>query len=58
MTKEFWLSSEKMTFWCKTENEIIVDVAPIAKKFIGQDIRNLFRWMKKQGNFLWSELKI
>ena len=56
MTKEYWLSSLKMTIYCKTENNIIIDVAPIAKKFVGQNIKNLIQWMTKQGNFLWSEL--
>ena len=46
-----------MTIYCKTENNIIVDVAPVAKIFMKQNIKNLASWMKKQGLFIWSELK-
>ncbi|MBI2449325.1 hypothetical protein HYV49_03430 [Candidatus Pacearchaeota archaeon] len=45
-----------MTFWVKTEDDIIVDVAPIGKKFIGQKFDALRNWMEKQGDFLCETL--
>lgn len=51
-TNRYWLSSLRMTFDVKTDtNNIILDTAPIAKKFIGQPIKNLMRWMRKQRGF-------
>lgn len=47
--KNWWVSSEKMTFGVKTVDNIITDAAPIGKKFIGQHFINLLKWMKKQG---------
>jgi len=38
-----------MTVWVKTENETITDSAPVVKRFIGQPLRNLARWMSRQG---------
>ncbi len=49
---DYWLSSEKMTVLVKTdENETIIDSPPIVKRFRGQAIRNLVRWMRTQGGF-------
>ena len=42
-----------MTFGVSTKSrakkEIIVDAAPIVRKFVGQPLTNLIKWMKKQG---------
>ena len=54
---EFWLSTNRMTIWVKSENGIIVDAAPIARRFIGQPGKNLQAWLRKQGGFQWAELK-
>lgn len=44
------MSTLKMTFWCQTNSKgIITNTAPIGKKFIGQKMENLIRWLKKQG---------
>jgi hypothetical protein len=48
--KRYWVSSNKMTFEVVVDDrEIVVDVAPIARKFVGQPFSNLRRWMAKQG---------
>ena len=48
--KRYWVSSKKMTFEVTVSLDgIIVDAAPIARKFIGQRFINLRRWMAKQG---------
>lgn len=45
----FWASTNKMTFDVEVKEKIIINSAPIGKKFIGQRFENLLRWMKKQG---------
>ena len=55
---ELYVSSPKMTIWVKTENDTIIDIATIGKKFIGQPIDNLYRWMKKHGEDGLGGLKV
>ena len=56
--REWYFSSSKMTIWVHSDvNDIVSDCAPIARKFIGQKIKNLADWMRKQGDFRYSELK-
>ena len=56
---EWWFSSEKMTVWVKTgKHGIIIDGAPIIKKFSGQPLENLERWMKRQGGFKKEKLNV
>lgn len=44
----WWLSNERMTFKVTTNGEhIITDAAPIARKFVGQPLTNLARWMQR-----------
>ena len=51
-TARYWLSSERMTFSVVVDyNYIIIESAPIARKFKGQSLFNLVRWMMKQGGF-------
>jgi len=46
----WWLSSPRMTVTVKTDKWTeIVDAAPIVRKFVGQHLNDLVRWMKKQG---------
>jgi hypothetical protein len=53
----YWLSTLKMTVYCETDNNgIIIESAPIIKKFIGKPLNNLELWMKKQGEFIIKEL--
>lgn len=56
--KKYWLSSNRMTV------EVIVDfdgkickAAPIARKFTGQPLENLVRWMENQTGFRMEEIK-
>lgn len=56
MTGEYWLSTNRMTFWAKLERGVVVDAAPIARRFIGQPSKNLGRWLRKQGGFKWEKL--
>lgn len=57
-SKEYWVSSLKMIFWVKTEDDVIIDSAPIGKKFIGQKFDKLKNWMEKQGDFKCQEIQI
>lgn len=50
-TMAWWLSSEKMTIEVTTQQGKIIEVAPIAKKFVGQPLPNLIAWMQKQKGF-------
>lgn len=46
----YYLSSNKMAVGILTNNQnIIVDSPPITRKFIGQPLSNLVRWLEKQG---------
>lgn len=38
-------------------NDVIAGCAPIVWKFIGEDIKRLADWMRKQGGFRYFELK-
>jgi hypothetical protein len=56
--RTWWLSSTKMTILVVTDKDlVIVDAAPVVRKFIGQPAKNLADWMRKQGGFLCQELK-
>ena len=45
MKHSFWVSGRKATFWISVDdNDRVVDTAPIAKKFIGQPVKNLLRY--------------
>jgi len=55
--KRYWVSSKKMTFEVVVDDrEIVVDVAPIARKFLGQPFSNLRRWLGKQGGLIVLEV--
>lgn len=47
--EEWWVSSKKMTFSVITVDNIIIDSAPIGRKFVGQHLIKLLKWMEKQG---------
>jgi hypothetical protein len=51
MKNEYWMSTLSMAFSVKVEDEIIIQTPPIVTRFIGQPLKNLVRWMKKQSNF-------
>jgi len=56
---DWQMSANKMTFWCRTSNtdgNKIIDAAPIARKFIGQPLDNLKRWLSAQGGFIYEKL--
>lgn len=45
-----WASSNRMTVRVTVNQQNkIVDAAPVVRKFIGQHIGNLYKWMKRQG---------
>jgi len=43
--KECMVSCPKMTVWVQTKHNIIVDTAPICRKFIGRRFTKLVGWM-------------
>jgi len=59
MQRHWWFSSNRMTIAVYTDNRnIITHTAPIGRKFIGQHIKNLANWMRKQGGFRYKELEV
>jgi len=42
----YWVSSSRGTCWVQTRNGIIVDTAALWRKFKGQPIDNLTRWLR------------
>lgn len=47
---DYWCSTVKMTFWARVDARgVVVDSAPIARKFIGQPFENLRGWLARQG---------
>lgn len=55
--KSFWLSSNKMTISVDTNRKgIIIFCAPIVRKFKGQHIKKLVKWMRKHGGFKAKEI--
>ena len=53
--KHVWLSSKKMTVLVDVQDGLITEAAPVTRKFIGQPLQNLIRWMRKQGGFRMEE---
>ena len=43
--KCYWVSSNKMTVCVDVDGGVIVKAAPIVRKFIGQPLANLVRWL-------------
>lgn len=53
----YWLSTIKMTGFAETNNSIIVDTSPIFKRFKGQPIHNLRKWLQKQKGYKEANLE-
>lgn len=54
---KYWLSCVKFTIQADTDQEDrIVYAAPIARRFLGQSLVNLIRWMRTLGGFRMGEL--
>ena len=57
-TKSLWFSSKKMTVFVGVDiDNVIIETAPITRKFVEQPAINLAKWMKKQGGFKVEPLK-
>lgn len=54
--KHMWLSSKRMTVLADVQDGLVVKAAPVVRKFIGQPLVNLVRWMKRQGGFQMVEI--
>lgn len=54
--KCYWLSSKKMTVLVDVQDGRITEAAPVVRKFIGQPLQNLIRWMRRQGGLRIEEL--
>lgn len=50
------ISGPHLTCAVKVENGIVVEGAPIIKRFIGQPSRNLGRWMRSYGDFTFERI--
>jgi hypothetical protein len=47
---DYWLSNSRMTVRVTVDAlSKIVSAAPIVRRFVGQPLSNLTRWMNKQG---------
>ena len=55
--KTWWFSSLRMTVKVATRDGVIVEAAPIVRKFIGQRGQDLVAWMKTHGGFKWAQLE-
>lgn len=58
VSRWFWLSSAKMTVGVETNDGLrIITAPPIVRKFIGQPVKRLADWMRRQpGPFIGKEL--
>ena len=45
----YWVSCLKFTVCVRTHNGVIVEAAPIVRKFVGQPTVNLLNWARKFG---------
>lgn len=48
--QEFQLTTEKFTCLVCVHNSRIVHTAPLLRKFIGQELRDLVRWVERVAN--------
>jgi len=55
-SRRWWFSSVKMTVFANETDGVITDTSPITRRFIGQHIKRLVDWMKKQGDFKYERL--
>ncbi len=46
MAASYWLSNKFMTVGVKIEEGMIVEIPPVVKKFRGQPLTDLVRWMR------------
>lgn len=54
MNDDLWISCSGFTIRCIVEDGIIIDGAPIIRKFFGQKFENLNRWI----NYKFTDIKI
>lgn len=55
--RAWWFSSNRMTVFVEvSEDGVVVQTAPVTRKFVGQPVANLERWMRKQGGFRKKEI--
>ncbi len=47
-TYEWVFSTPKMTVWVREVDGMVVDCAPIVKRFIGQEVCALLGWLTRQ----------
>ena len=51
MKKYWWVSCLKITILVISVDGRIIETAPVARRFVGQPLRNLRVWMEKFGGF-------
>jgi len=53
----WWLSTERMTVLVDVDDsDMVVRGPPIVRKFVGQPLTNLVRWLQKQPGFIGQEV--
>jgi DNA polymerase III subunit gamma/tau len=56
--REWWVSTNRATFWVETTGDFVSDAAPISKKFVGQPFSNLLNWFDYRfGGLKYQELR-
>lgn len=48
MEETFWICTKKSTFCITTKDNIVVETAPIAKKSIGRNIKDVLSFYRTQ----------
>lgn len=55
--RSFWFSTERMTVEVVVDTKgVVVEAAPVVRTFVGQRVRNLADWLRKQPGFDWKEM--
>lgn len=53
----YWVSTNRMTLLVETDaRDVVIQAAPIARKFIGQPAANLRKWLERQGGYVGVEM--
>ena len=53
----WWVSNKRMTVGVVTTDELVIKhAAPIVRKFTGQYLGDLLRWMERQGGLKYGEI--
>ena len=49
MRTRLWCSTDKLTVGVTVVDGVVVDGAPVVRRFVGQSVVGLFHWLARQG---------